>query len=80
MAELPEGRIAANGLVFPTLEAGLKDGPPVSCLHGSPDPAARRDQPGRESRVACRAVAGGHRYRRLPVSGLKIGTFASVAM
>ncbi len=46
MAELPEGRIAANGLVFSTPEAGPKDGPPVLCLHGFPDhPRSRPSTP-----------------------------------
>jgi pimeloyl-ACP methyl ester carboxylesterase len=37
MSELREGRVAANELELPTLEAGPPDGPLVLCLHGFPD-------------------------------------------
>jgi len=37
MMTLREGSIRANGLEFPTLEAGPADGPLVLCLHGFPD-------------------------------------------
>jgi pimeloyl-ACP methyl ester carboxylesterase len=37
MTTLREGSVQANGLDFPTLEAGPTDGPLVLCLHGFPD-------------------------------------------
>ena len=37
MSELREGRVTANDLELPTLEAGPPDGPLVLCLHGFPD-------------------------------------------
>lgn len=37
MSELREGRVTANELELPTLEAGPGDGPLALCLHGFPD-------------------------------------------